>query len=105
MKKLGILITLVVILFGFTPKNKVVYIQPLGDVKPEYLKLVKEGVESFYHFQCVIKKPIPLTNDLLVNSKTRYSADKILSKFNNQQNYLVLTLKIPLLLNQNLKEM
>lgn len=109
MKKLGCIIVLFVIsvtylLFGFSkpntihlennkPKKKIVYIQPLGDVKYDYLKLVKTSVESFYHFDCVINKSKPLTEDLMVNSKTRYSADKILEKFDSQENYLILTEK------------
>jgi len=73
--------------------NTVVFIQPLGDVNQDYLKLVKESVEFFYHFDCVIKETKPLTNDLLTVSGARYSADKILEKFDTKQNYLILTEK------------
>jgi archaemetzincin len=73
--------------------NTVIFIQPLGDVNQEYLKLVKESVESFYHFDCIIKETKPLTNDLLTVSGVRYSAGKILKKFDTKQNYLILTEK------------
>lgn len=73
--------------------KKVVMILPLGDVKPEYLKLVKNSVESFYGFECVIKPKVNLTNDLLTKSKTRYSADKILDKFKTKENLLIITEK------------
>lgn len=102
MKKLGCFVLILIVgvsylLFGFVNSNvkskKVVYIQPLGDVKYDYLKLVKSSVESFYHFDCVIKKSTPLTEDLMVKTKTRYSADKILEKFESNDNCLVLTEK------------
>lgn len=73
--------------------KKIVMILPLGDVKPEYLKLVKNSVESFYGFECVIKPKVNLTNDLLSKSKTRYNADKILQKFNSNDNLLIITEK------------
>ena len=102
MKKLGCFVLILIVgvsylLFGFVNSNvkskKVVYIQPLGDVKYDYLKLVKSSVESFYHFDCIIKKSRPLTEDLMVKTKTRYSADKILEKFESNDNCLVLTEK------------
>ena len=102
MKKLGCFVLILIVgvsylLFGFVNSNvkskKVVYIQPLGDVKYDYLKLVKENVESFYHFDCIIKKSKSLTEDLMVKTKTRYSADKILEKFESNDNCLVLTEK------------
>lgn len=73
--------------------KKIVMILPLGDVKPEYLKLVKNSVESFYGFECVIKPKVNLTNDLLSKSKTRYNADKILNKFKTKENLLIITEK------------
>jgi len=72
---------------------KVIYIQPLGDVNIEYLKIVKNSVESFYGFKCVIKDKVPLTTDLLAASRIRYDAGKILSKFNTNENLLILTEK------------
>jgi archaemetzincin len=83
-------------LSSFTPNvriKKIVYIQPLGDVSPEYLQIVKNSVESFYGFNCVIKEKMSLTSDLLASSKTRYEAGKILSKFNTKENLLILTEK------------
>jgi len=83
-------------LSSFTPNvriKKIVYIQPLGDVSPEYLQIVKNSVESFYGFNCVIKEKMSLTSDLLASSKTRYEASKILSKFNTKENLLILTEK------------
>jgi len=73
--------------------TKVIYIQPLGNVKLQYLEIVKNSVESFYGFKCIIKNQIPLTNDILASSKTRYEASKILEKFNTTENLLILTEK------------
>ena len=73
--------------------NKVIYIQPLGDVKQEYLELVEKTVESFYGFECIVNPKAPLTNNLLAESKTRYSANKILRQYRGKDNYLILTEK------------
>lgn len=72
---------------------RTVYIQPLGDVKSEYLNLIKKSVESFYGFPCIIKSKTDLTTDLLAGSKTRYEAGKILKKFNSKENILLITEK------------
>jgi len=74
-------------------KIKVIYVQPLGDVNPEYVKVVKQSVELFYGFTCVIKPKLDLTRDLLATSYTRYEASKILSKFKSNENLLILTQK------------
>lgn len=73
--------------------NKIVYIQPLGDVNDQYLKVVKHSIENFYHFKCIIKNKVNLSEDILSKSKTRYDADKILKKFNTKENLLILTEK------------
>lgn len=72
---------------------KIVYIQPLGSVKDEHLKVVKKSVESFYGYTCIIKSKKDLTDDLLTKSKSRYSANKILKKFNSNENLLIVTEK------------
>lgn len=93
MKKIIIPILLSITgIFAIKPK-KIVYIQPLGNVKQEYLLTVKSSVESFYGFHCIIKEKINLTPDLLTSSRTRYEASKILSKFNTSDNVLILTEK------------
>lgn len=72
-------------------KETVVYIQPLGDVKEEYSNYLKQSVEDFYGCQCVVKSSLPLTDDLLAASKTRYEASKILTKYVSNQNLLLVT--------------
>ena len=76
------------------PKPKlqsVIYIQPLGEVKPEYLTFLQQSVHRFYGYQCVVKPAVPLTPDLLAASQTRYEASKILHQFNSRQNLLLVT--------------
>ncbi len=73
------------------PKPKVVYIQPLGSIDSVNLRLIKSSVESFYHITCLIKPVIGLSPDILADSKTRYEASRILSKYNSKQNLLILT--------------
>ena len=93
MKKLIIPLFVFLTFVAQAQVKKIIYIQPLGDVDIEYLKIVKNSVESFYGFKCVIRDKVPLTNDLLAASKIRYEASKILSKFNTKENLLILTEK------------
>jgi len=72
---------------------KVIYIQPLGKVEKSEIYLVKSSVERFYHYQCIIKPQVNFTKDILADSKTRYEANRILSKYNTDQNLLILTEK------------
>jgi archaemetzincin len=74
------------------PEN-IIYIQPLGDVNYFYITKVKTAIETFYHTKCVVKEKIEFTDDILAKSKTRYDADKILSKYNSKENQLFLTEK------------
>lgn len=73
--------------------ESIVYIQPLGDVPGVYTDQLKKSVEDFYGNPCVVKAPLPLTEDILAASKTRYEAGKILAKFNSKQNFLLITTK------------
>lgn len=78
--------------FGQT-NTKIIYIQPLGDVKENYVRIVKQSVESFYGYKCIINPKIDFTKDLLAASKTRYEASKILDKFHSKDNILLITEK------------
>ena len=72
---------------------KVVYIQPLGKVQKSSISLVKSAVEKFYHYKCIVKPAVNFTGDILTDSKTRYEANRILSKYNSGENQLILTEK------------
>jgi archaemetzincin len=94
MKKITYLLLFTILLSSFNnQKTKIVYIQPLGDVKKEYMDYLKTSVKEFYGYECVIKPKVPLTSDILAGSKTRYEASKILNKFNSNQNTLIITEK------------
>ena len=71
-------------------EKHIIYIQPLGEVKPQYISTVKTAVEQFYGFKCELRKAIPLTQDILAKSKTRYEASKILRKYNSKENIFLL---------------
>lgn len=97
-----LVLTLVVTTFLFSFENekhfnrvienkKIIHISPLGDIKGEYVSFVQERITNFYGFECVIEKRIPLTDDILASSRTRYEASKILAKFNSNKNLLLLT--------------
>jgi archaemetzincin len=72
-------------------RPKVIYIQPLGHVQTADLGLVKDAVEKFYHYPCIIKPAAGLTPDILADSKSRYEANRILTKYNSGNNTLILT--------------
>lgn len=70
-----------------------IYIQPLGNVKQDYINEVKNSIESFYGFECIVKPKTDFSKDILTNSKKRYDASKILEKFDSENFTLVLTEK------------
>jgi len=94
-KKIIILFFILISLFG-TAQNqskKLIYIQPLGDVNPEYVNMIKSSIESFFGFNCLVKARIEFTTDILAASKTRYEASKIIDKYHLSDYLLILTEK------------
>jgi archaemetzincin len=92
MKK--ILIPLFIFIVGFLYSQTIdntVYIQPLGEVSDISLTIVKNSIEKFYGYKCVVRPKIPFSDDLLAKSKTRYNASKILKKFDSNKNLLIIT--------------
>lgn len=82
------------LMMRMTPdQSKVICIQPLGNVNKGEINLVKSSVEKFYHYKCIIKPALSLTNDILADSKTRYEANRILVKYNSPEITLILTEK------------
>ena len=73
--------------------KKLIYLQPLGDVNPEYVNFVKSSVESFFGFACALKPGVEFTTDILAASKTRYEASKIIDKYHSSDYLLILTEK------------
>ena len=73
--------------------QKVINIQPLGDVSPNVINVITSSVEKFYGYKCVVRPKVNFTKDILADSKTRYEASRILSKFNSNQNLLIITEK------------
>lgn len=92
MKKIAILL-LIFLSTSFTIPPKVVYLQPLGDVNVEYMNYLKTSVKDFYGYDCIIKPKLNLTNDILAGSRTRYEASKILTKYDSNENTLIITEK------------
>jgi archaemetzincin len=92
MKK--ILIPLFIFIAGFLYSQTIdntVYIQPLGEVSDISLTIVKNSIEKFYGYKCVVRPKISFSDDLLAKSKTRYNASKILKKFDSNKNLLIIT--------------
>jgi len=73
--------------------QKVINIQPLGDVSPDVINVITSSVENFYGYKCVVKPKVDFTKDILTDSKNRYEAGRILRKFNSKQNLLIITEK------------
>lgn len=89
-----LIIPLFFVLTSLVPKSpKVIYIQPLGNVDTAVISHVKKSVEDFYGFRCIIKNTVPLSKDILADSKKRYEANRIIKKFNSVQNILIITEK------------
>jgi len=91
MKK--ILIPLFILLSLSLKAQKVITLQPLGDVSPEVINVITSSVQNFYGYKCIVRPKVGFTKDILASSKTRYEASKILSKFNSKQNLLIITEK------------
>jgi len=68
-------------------------ILPLGNVSQTTLFVVKNSLIKFYNLKVEVLPEKPLITDLLAKSKTRYEANKILSKFNSDDNLMIITEK------------
>ena len=79
--------------FVVKPKDRVVYILPLGNVNFSSLNEIKSSVETFYGFKCIIRDSVHLSKDILTESRKRYDALKILRKYNSRENLLIVTEK------------
>lgn len=69
------------------------YVQPLGSVQLASVGIVRQSIESFYGFDCVILPDKPDDKSLYARSNTRYDAEKILKRFASKKYTLVLTEK------------
>jgi archaemetzincin len=102
MKK--ILISLFVLVNLSLNAQKVINIQPLGDVSPKVINVIVLSVEGFYGYKCVVKPKVEFSQDILAGSRTRYEASKILTKFNSKENLLIITEKDIACKNDNIAE-
>ena len=59
------------------PVSKI-YIQPLGEVSPKYINLMKESVKKFYGFDCVVLPKKVINKSMLSQKKLRIDANKAL---------------------------
>jgi archaemetzincin len=75
----------------FIKEEPIIQVTPLGNINQKYVELVQGYLQDFYGFKCVIGERIPLTDDILASSKTRYEASKIITKYNSKKNVLLLT--------------
>ena len=73
--------------------TKLIHIYPLGNVDQRYLNRVQAAIKSFYKYDCQVEKNLPITNDLISPIKKRIDAQKVLSKFNTNDNILIITEK------------
>lgn len=96
MKKLILFIPIVLIAltsyYYLKPVSKI-NIQPLGEVSPDYINLVKKSVKSFYGYDCVILPKKEITKDMLSPIKKRIDANKALRDNLSFDNLLIITEK------------
>ena len=76
-----------------THKINTIHIVPLGKVNRDILSGIAEGLKKFYQKEIIIDNTESLSNDLLAPSGKRFSASKILAKFNNSNVTLIITEK------------
>lgn len=93
-----ILFFLLIILIGttsfyFLKPVTTIKIQPLGDVSPQYINLVKKSVKTFYGYNCVVLLKKTITNSMLSKITKRVDANKALLSNLSFDNLLILTEK------------
>ena len=90
-----LIIPLFFVFIFLSPKKeqKVIYIQPLGNVETKYINHVQITLKNFYGYNCIVQKKLDLTEDLLSKSKKRYDGLKILKKFRSDKNIIIITEK------------
>ena len=96
MKKLLLIVPVSLLMltsFYFLKPISKIYIQPLGDVSPEYINLVKKSVKTFYGYDCVVRQKKEITKDMLSPIKKRIDANKALRSNLTFDNLLILTEK------------
>jgi archaemetzincin len=93
MKKLIMLVILFVSVSYASQDSRTVYIQPLGKVSEQYLSVVKDSVESFYGFNCILLPAIKHEKAFYAPSRTRYDARKIIDyyKYSSSNHLLLIT--------------
>jgi archaemetzincin len=74
-------------------QNKVINIQPLGYVDPQYIAKVKTSIKEFYGFDCAVLPQVDVSDDILTTSKQKYDASKILKKYNTYNYRVIVTEK------------
>ena len=96
MKKLLLIIPIALIVltsFYFLKPVTKINIQPLGNVSPEYINLVKKSVKTFYGYDCVVQTKKEITNNMLSPIKKRIDANKALRNNMSFDNLLIITEK------------
>lgn len=73
--------------------QKVIHILPLGNVNDDVINIIESTIYEFYGYKCVVGAKVPLTKDVLADSKTRYEAGRILAKYKSRENLLIITEK------------
>ena len=79
--------------FYFLKPVTTIKIQPLGDVSPQYINLVKKSVKTFYGYNCVVLPKKTITNSMLSKITKRVDANKALRSNLSFDNLLLLTEK------------
>ena len=79
--------------FYFSKPVTTIKIQPLGDVSPQYINLVKKSVKTFYGYNCVVLPKKTITNSMLSKITKRVDANKALRSNLSFDNLLLLTEK------------
>ena len=91
MRKLITLMIILIVLVSYVSQRlHTVYILPLGNVTPKYLSVVKDSVESFYGFNCILLPAVSHNKALYAASKTRYQANKVIEHYRSLSRRLLI---------------
>jgi archaemetzincin len=82
----------------FLSKTQKIYIQPMGHVSQDKLKIIEENLTKTYNTEIIILEKVKIPNQVRIKNTDRLSADKILWIYNsdfffNNKKILVVTSK------------
>jgi len=70
-------------LIPFLSKNQKIYIQPMGYVSQDKLKIIEENLTKTYNTEVIVLEKVKIPNEVRIKNTDRLSANKILKIYNS----------------------